>query len=310
MFGVLPIDKPPGLTSRDVVNRVQSLIRPIKIGHTGTLDPMATGVLLLVVGQATKLVEFAHTLTKCYDADFELGKCSDTLDITGSVEQLNPPDSITSVAIMEQLAAFRGCIEQVPPQYSAVHVSGKRAYELARQGQPVDIPSRQVWIHRLDLLGHSNLHFSLRIECSSGTYIRSLGSDIAQALGSNAVMTRLVRTAIGSLTLADCVPLDQLCDRTAVAASLKPPQLLVEKMPHVTLGADDVSHLRHGRPFELDAGHGQYGEQPICAVDHGNNLVGILIQSTTGRFRSLRVFHNPSDTSHPPAKRRPQRPES
>lgn len=305
MFGVLPAIKPQGLTSRDVVNHVAKIIRPVRVGHTGTLDPMATGVLLLAVGYATRLMEFSHLESKEYVADFWLGKSSDTLDAEGVVTSLDSPARISQLQLSAELPGWTGDIQQTPPRYSAVHVDGKRAYELARRGKEFSLPPRTVHIDELQLTHCDGEQFGLRIVCGTGTYIRSLGSDIAQALGSDAVMFQLTRTRIGAIGVEQCIALEQLTDRGAIARSLLPPQSMLTALEKVVLDEHQCARIRNGIPIELEG----KGTGPILAVDERQEIVAILAQSGR-RYRSLRVFHTTHDTVQPTKSSSPQSPES
>ncbi len=197
LFGVLPVSKSKNVTSRRVVDQVERLVRPDRVGHTGTLDPLAEGVLLLAIGHATRIVEFSHEWSKSYIATFELGKRSDTLDSTGEIE-VCPAAAIPSRQEIEtELQRWVGEVQQVPPLHSAINVAGKRAYRLARKGVDFELPARTIQIHRLDLLEYDYPRLRLEVDCGSGTYIRSLGRDIADGLGTSAIMVDLVRTRIG-----------------------------------------------------------------------------------------------------------------
>lgn len=305
MFGVLAIDKPAGMTSRGVVNRIERLIKPVRVGHTGTLDPMATGVLLLAIGSATRLVEFSHLQSKSYEAEFWLGHTSESLDTEGPVSKIEGGAAVTREQLAAALPGWLGSIEQTPPKFSAVHVAGERAYDLARQGRDFELPSRRIEIHQLELLDFDGSRFTLRVDCGTGTYIRSLGSDIARQLGSDAVMSRLVRTRIGELELSDCARLDEVLDREGVAARLHPPNCLVASLPSIQLDAADAAQIRHGIPLQLASNE----SGPLAAVDSQGQLVAIL-QRSGESYRSLRVFQKASETPQPSNSSTPHKPES
>ncbi len=171
MFGVLAVNKPKNLSSRFIVNRLQHIVDTVKVGHTGTLDPLATGVLLLAFGNATKLVEFSLEQSKCYVASFEFGKTSDTLDSTGTVTEISGGRIPSFVELQEELVKWIGKINQVPPQFSAVNIGGKRAYRLARKGVEFELEPREIEIYALELLEYRFPHFKLKIDCGSGTYV-------------------------------------------------------------------------------------------------------------------------------------------
>jgi tRNA pseudouridine55 synthase len=312
MFGVLAINKPAGMTSRDVVNRVQPICRPAKVGHTGTLDPMATGVLLIAVGPATRLVEFSHALPKSYEADFLLGKHSDTLDVEGQVIEVAGVPIPSSQSITSETKKWIGKVAQIPPKYSAINVRGQRAYELARRGTAFDLPSRDVQIMSIELADYRYPLMSLHVRCGSGTYIRSLGHDIAVGVGTDAVMSRLVRTSIGCVQLKDCIELVDLRDRHGVLAHLRPARLLVSDLPAVVLRSKGCERIRNGIPITIDdfVHFDQSTSDRLVATNGDGQLVAILRRAGEGRYRSLRVFQKTKETSQPNISRMPQIPES
>src|SRR3712207_286159 len=193
MDGVLVIDKPKGPTSFDVVRQVRGLLKVKKVGHTGTLDPMATGVLPLCLGEATKVAGFITEGDKAYDATVRLGAETDTQDAEGQVTARSPVPPLTPALLESALARFRGTFEQVPPMYSAVKVAGRRLYELARAGEEVERAARAVTVHRFDVepvRGEASA-FRVEVDCSSGTYVRSLAADLGRSLGGGAHLRRL-----------------------------------------------------------------------------------------------------------------------
>ena len=220
--GILNIHKPPHITSRRVVDVVQRLVRPAKAGHGGTLDPMASGVVVVCVGAATRLIPYVQQGRKEYRAKFQFGCRSNTDDITGELETVEDPPQPTAADVARALQNYVGEIDQVPPQFSAVHIDGRRAYKLARAGKSIDIPSRPVHVYRIDFLEYSFPHFDVEIECGSGTYIRSLGRDVGNDLGCGAVMTQLVRTRVGDYRLESAVELEALSPQTLPDALLSP----------------------------------------------------------------------------------------
>lgn len=207
--GLVVVDKPAGWTSHDVVAKSRGLLGTRKVGHAGTLDPDATGVLLLGVGRATKLLRFLSPLGKTYVGDVSLGVETTTLDAAGEVTATYDMGDVTFDQIRAAAAEFAGPIEQVPPMVSAVKIDGKRLHELARQGIEVERPARPVTIHSLAVgpTGEAGV-FTMEVECSAGTYIRTLAADIGTALGGGAHLRVLRRTAVGPYTLADAVPLE------------------------------------------------------------------------------------------------------
>lgn len=214
MDGILAVWKPEGWTSHDVVAKVRRIVKMKRIGHTGTLDPMVTGVLPLCLGRATRVVEYVQERPKSYEAVLQLGIATDTEDLTGTVIESQATVHVTEDVVRETLKQFTGEIEQVPPMYSAVKVDGKRLYELAREGKTVERKSRKVTIHEIELID-SQLHLdqpkiTFSVVCSKGTYIRTLCVDIGKALGVPATMAHLTRTMSGGITKESCLTLEQI----------------------------------------------------------------------------------------------------
>ena len=272
MIGLLNIHKPYDVTSRDVVNRVQGLVRPDKAGHAGTLDPLATGVLVVCIGAATRLIECVQELPKSYIATFLLGRQSETEDVEApAVELVNPPvPSRDDVAAT--LPQFCGEILQRPPAYSALKVQGRRAYALARRGQTVELKPRPITVHRLEIVRYAYPELTLAVECGSGTYVRSLGRDIAAALGTAAVMSALERTAIGKFTIAQACPLEQLTAQT-LESFLLPPIRAVDHLPSVVMNAAQVEEMAHGRTVR---GTVLVDTPFAAALDERGQLLGLL----------------------------------
>ncbi|WP_054028941.1 tRNA pseudouridine(55) synthase TruB [Bacillus sp. FJAT-28004] len=214
MDGILAVWKPEGWTSHDVVAKVRRVLKMKRIGHTGTLDPMVTGVLPLCLGRATRVVEYVQERPKSYEAVLQLGIATDTEDLTGTVTERQSSISVTEDEVRRALSQFLGEIDQVPPMYSAVKVDGKRLYELAREGKTVERKSRKVTIHQIDLidaqLDLEQPRISFSVVCSKGTYIRTLCVDIGKALGVPATMAHLTRTMSGGITKESCLTLEQI----------------------------------------------------------------------------------------------------
>ena len=207
--GIIPINKPQGWTSFDVVNKLKHRLKPFKVGHLGTLDPMATGVLLVTVGKATRLFDIMQEKTKTYIAMFEFGYSTDTLDATGKIIETCSKIP-TKEEIVKILPNFIGKISQVPPKYSAKSINGKRAYDLARTNVEFELKPKLVKINNIDLLSYRDNVLTLKIECGSGTYIRSIGRDIAYNLDTLATMTTLERTRIDKFDLNNCYDINDL----------------------------------------------------------------------------------------------------
>ena len=247
--GVIIIDKPQGWTSMDVCAKLRGIFHEKRVGHAGTLDPMATGVLPVFLGRATRAVEFAADGAKEYHAVLRLGMVTDTQDVTGTVLEQNPV-TVTTVDIEAVLPRFRGDIEQIPPMYSAIKVDGKKLYDLARKGKEVERKPRPVTIHALELGEQlSETDFRLRVECSKGTYIRTLCHDIGQALGCGATMAELRRTCAAGYTLEQAVTLEQVQaaeDPTVLLASV---DSCFAHLPARTLTLAQAKCVRNGMAF-------------------------------------------------------------
>lgn len=255
MHGFLNIDKPAGMTSHDVVARVRRLTRQKRVGHAGTLDPAATGVLVVALGQATRLIEYVQDETrKRYLATVRLGTITTTDDAEGEIVKTRPVEPLDSSTIERALGAFRGAIQQVPPIYSALHHEGQRLYELARAGVTVDIPARTVQVYSLQLTGLALPDLMLDIECGKGTYIRSIARDLGAALECGAHLAALRRTAVGTFGIDDSVTLAQLEARLAVPPDelLLAPETAVRDWPVAELDAEQALYVRNGRPIALD----------------------------------------------------------
>lgn len=248
---LLNIVKPRGVTSRDVVNKVQRAVYPHKCGHAGTLDPIADGVLLICIDKATRLVPLLHELPKTYVGEFQWGVTSETDDLEGELEPVVNAPPLSADAIRSVLPQFTGRIEQVPPKYSAVKIQGRRAYKLARQGAEVELTPRTVSIHRLSLLGIDGDRFTLEMTCGTGTYVRSVGRDLANQLGSGAVMTALTRTSIGPFKLQDAISADALTKSKWREYTL-PMSAAVPHLPSLQLGDEACFRVRRGQPLTID----------------------------------------------------------
>jgi tRNA pseudouridine55 synthase len=286
--GVIPVDKPAGVTSRRCVDAVARALGMKAVGHAGTLDPLAQGVVVVCVGHATKLVDFVHDLPKYYAATFLLGRSSPSDDLETPVEEEAAPVRPDRAAIEAALPAFRGAILQRPCDYSAVHVDGKRAYALARKGRPVALTPKPVRIDRLEITAYEWPRLGLDIECSSGTFVRAIGRDLAAALGTRAVMESLVRTAVGPFTRSRAVPLDVLEPQTA-AAALLPPLAAVAHLPQVTLDAATRDQATRGVLIPESAAVDT--SPALAAVAAAGDLVGILRPHASGTWRLRPNFH-------------------
>ncbi len=246
LCGVLNVDKPMGVTSREVVNQVVRLVRPAKVGHAGTLDPLATGVLVVCVGHATRLVTLAQEGRKRYLGRFLLGQTSDTDDNTGNIAEEGDWKGVTQDHIASLLPEFTGCVHQVPPQFSAIHVQGQRAYDLARRGETVELASRPVEIFSIRITQFCPPEFELEIDCGSGTYVRSIGRDLGSRLGCGAIMTQLRRLGVGPFDVTDAVAPDRITAAT-INDQLQPALKIVSHLRQRLLTPEDVIAIRRGQ---------------------------------------------------------------
>lgn len=248
MVGLFNIKKPIGMTSRRVVDIVSRLAPTRRAGHAGTLDPLASGVLVVCVGWATRLVPYVQERAKTYRAKFLLGRRSDTDDVTGNVVEVAAAPRLERAQIAAALPQFIGKFEQVPPQFSAVHVAGRRAHELARRGAVLTIEPRTVSVHRLEIVDYHYPELDLLIECGSGTYVRAIGRDLGLALGSGAVMAALVRERIGDFSLASAINLDRLVP-ASIGNHLLPPLAAVSHFRRHVCSAAECAEITRGRPI-------------------------------------------------------------
>jgi tRNA pseudouridine55 synthase len=248
--GVLAVEKGPGVTSFQVVAQLRRLLRAPRVGHGGTLDPDATGVLPVLVGEATKLTPYLIELDKEYVATVQLGVVTSTQDASGTVLATRPVPPLGDTDIAAVLARFTGQIHQVPPMYSALHRGGRRLYEIAREGGEVERAPRLVRVHRLELLAREDTRLTLGVTCGKGTYVRTLAADIGEALGPGASLAGLVRTRVGPFRLEACLPWPELValrSGEALWARLLPPDAALVDLPPVRLGGEAARAFRHGR---------------------------------------------------------------
>ena len=280
MDGVLVIDKPEGPTSHDVVAKARRALGEKRVGHTGTLDPLATGVLPLVFGRATRLVRFLIASDKEYEATILFGVTTDTLDVTGE-ETSRSGGAPSRDALVAALRAFEGEQRQVPPAYSAKKVGGRRAYDLARRDEPVELAPVPVRVSRLALLEAGNDRCRISLTCSAGFYVRSLVRDLGERVGTGACLEALRRTRSGEFTIDEAIPLDAL-DPPEPGARIPDPGLIpMEKLlrafPAVTVTAEGLTRVSHGqqvRPVDL-AGALPSSSEWIRLLDRDGALVGL-----------------------------------
>ena len=257
MNGIVIVDKPQGWTSQDVTARLRRVFNTRRIGHGGTLDPMATGVLPVFVGRATRGVEFFEHAQKVYETVLKPGITTDTEDITGTV--LTEQDAfVTGTMVEEVLSKFRGEIMQIPPMYSALKVNGQKLYDLARKGKEVERQPRPITIHELTLLSMEVDGIHLRVRCSKGTYIRTLCKDIGEALGCGGCMAALRRVEAGEYTAAEAVPLQELLETEQPEKYLRPVDSMFRNYPAVKLSPKQELRCRNGNSFSMTLEDGTY----------------------------------------------------
>lgn len=271
MNGILCMNKPQDFTSFDVIGKLRGILHMKRLGHTGTLDPMATGVLPILVGTATKACDILPNQDKTYQATVVFGKATDTLDIWGKPVQDYPEQHVTEAALRAVLLEFLGDITQLPPMYSAVSVNGKRLYELARKGETVERPTRTVHIDAitLDAFDEMQQTATLTVSCGKGTYIRTLLSDIGQRLGGDAVMTALTRTAACGYLLQDCLTFEQVAAAMAdgtLEEHLLPTDSLFSSYPKLRLNAAQERMFCNGVKLDLNRLRNLQPDQDIYTV--------------------------------------------
>lgn len=287
MHGFLNIDKPAGMTSHDVVARVRRLAgKGVKVGHAGTLDPMATGVLPMALGHATRLIEYLTEARKGYHGTVRLGVATSTDDGEGEPLATRPVPLLNDATIEAAVAPLRGAIQQVPPIYSALHHEGRRLYELARAGQSVELAPRPVTIYRLEwaLAGPNELHIA--VECSKGTYVRSLARDIGAALGCGGHLAALRRTLVGQFAIDSATPLERLLAEPAqLPALLLPPEVAVADWPVLDLDESQAQRVRNGLPLQLPA-----MASPQARAHSSDGVLLALLRFEGGAWRPDKVF--------------------
>ncbi|WP_376691435.1 tRNA pseudouridine(55) synthase TruB [Wenzhouxiangella sp. EGI_FJ10409] len=286
--GILLLDKPRGITSNAALGRVKRTIGIKKAGHTGTLDPMASGLLVLCFGQATKVAGFLLDADKAYEAEVRLGVTTDSEDAEGEVLERKPVPALDDARIEAVLERFRGPIEQVPPMHSALKHKGQRLYDLARKGEVVERPPRAVEIHELELIDRDEQTLRLKVTCSKGTYIRSLARDIGEALGCGAHLSGLRRTASAPFDIRDSVELEALesLTREQARALLAPPDHALQHLPAVELDEQQASRMAQGQRLAgLRASHS--GQVRIYGPAA---FMGVGEMDGAGHLKPVRLF--------------------
>jgi tRNA pseudouridine55 synthase len=293
--GLLVIDKPSGMTSRSAVDRVQGWFpRRTRIGHTGTLDPLATGVLVLCVGTATRLTEFVQAMPKTYRAGLLLGARSETDDLEGPMTSVEVERIPEAAQVHGALEAFIGEVDQVPPTYSAAKVTGRRAYELARKGRTVTLQPRKVTIYDIDILAFAFPRLEIEVRCGKGTYIRSVARDLGENLGCGALIETLRRTRVGPFQVEDAVALDVEAD--VAHGRMHPLAAAVADLPQVLVDRQQECDLVQGRTI-LCAGNDKMatfaGAQTCAALDADGRLIAVgTWDASRSRFAPAKVIAN------------------
>jgi tRNA pseudouridine55 synthase len=308
VVGALIIDKPAGMTSHDVVTCVRKITGERRVGHTGTLDPFATGVLVVLVGRATRLAQYLSGAEKEYEAVIRLGYATDTGDVTGK-RVVEPTDGFTAETQSAQsfrreeieaaLASLRGEIEQTPPMYSARKIAGRKLYELARRGEEVERKALRVTVREFEALAAGGpllktnatgtCDLSVRVVCSAGTYVRALAEDFGQRLGVGAHVASLRRTRAGQFSVADATTLERLSEQTEsakIGLALISPDSAISHLPAVSVSADDVSRVLHGVDVQIErAQASDWAEgQPVRMRDVNGELIAVGIYNRGGRI--------------------------
>ncbi len=288
--GVLVVDKPIGLTSHDVVQIIRRGTGIRRAGHTGTLDPRASGVLVVLIGPAVRLSEYVAASDKRYQATIRLGSATDTYDSEGAVTETNAWENITEEEFNRVLQKFVGEIEQVPPPYSAVKVKGKKAYDLAREGEEVELTPRIIQVYHLEVLEWAPPEVVIDVYCSSGTYVRSLANDLGKELGCGAHLIGLRRTKSGKFTLRDAIPLRKLQEAFETGTwyrYLIPAAEALAEWPMVELDADQVELVRHGHRVPGEPNEKGWAR----GVSQQGDLVALLeYDAETGEWQPRKVF--------------------
>jgi len=288
--GVLVVDKPVGLTSHDVVQIIRRGTGIRRAGHTGTLDPRASGVLVILVGPAVRLSEYVSASDKRYQATIRLGSSTDTFDAEGTVTNMRSVNDIDEEQFDDILQQFVGEMEQVPPPFSAVKVKGRKAYDMAREGEEVDLEPRMIQVYSLEVLEWAPPEAVIDVYCSSGTYVRSLANDLGKALGTGAHLVGLRRTKSGRFTLRDAVPLRRLQESFDAGnwyRHLIPAAEALADWPMVELDADQVELVRHGHRVPIDPGQKGWAR----GVSQQGDLVALLeVDEETSEWQPRKVF--------------------
>lgn len=286
MNGIILVDKPQDWTSHDVVSKLRGALHERRIGHSGTLDPLATGLLVVFVGRATRAVEFAEAADKEYIAGLRLGVSTDTQDISGNI--LSVSDDLPSEEeLRNALNSFRGELEQVPPMYSAIKVNGKKLYELARKGETVERKPRKITVTEIELVGKANGDFLLRLECSKGTYVRTICNDVGNALGCGACMSSLRRTRAGAFSVDDAHTLEDIIAAAKIGDAEKfilPVDTLFSHLERLNVDDESAKRLKTGGIISVTCNDGRYR---VYAPNGEFLLIGVVRE---GKLKTIKSF--------------------
>lgn len=290
MNGIILVDKPQDWTSHDVVAKLRGVLHERRIGHSGTLDPLATGLLVVFVGRATRAVEFAEADSKEYLAGLRLGVSTDTQDITGNIvaESAALPDE---AALREALGRFIGDVEQIPPMYSAIKLGGKKLYELARRGESVERAPRKITVSAIDIAGRDGDDYILNISCSKGTYVRTLCSDIGEALGCGACMSSLRRTRAGVFSVDDAhslADIEAAVREGRLSDIILPVDTLFASFPKLTVSQSAAKRLKNGNIIKISAEDGEY------KVYSDSDEFLLLGRVECGKLKTIKSFYEVS----------------
>ncbi len=286
--GVIVVDKPQGWTSHDVVGKLRRIANTRKIGHLGTLDPLATGVLPLLVNRATRLAQFFTKNDKGYDGVIRFGYSTSSYDADGEPTSPDQAPVLDAEMVERALGGFRGTIQQVPPPVSAKKIAGKKAYELARKNIAVELPPVEVTIHSLEVLSIDGAEVSIRVHCSSGTYVRAIAHDAGRALGCGAHLSRLRRTMSGPFGIQQARTLEELADLAAqgrLAEALLPAAELLPEFPSEVVDQITETQIRQGRDFRVSPFRSRGNAKHVKAISRDGALVAI------GEIRLPNVYH-------------------
>lgn len=290
MNGIILVDKPQDWTSHDVVAKLRGVLHERRIGHSGTLDPLATGLLVVFVGRATRAVEFAEADSKEYITGLHLGVSTDTQDITGNIvaESAALPDE---AALREAIGRFIGDIEQIPPMYSAIKIGGKKLYELARRGESVERAPRKITVSAIDIAGRDGDDYILNISCSKGTYVRTLCSDIGEALGCGACMSSLRRTRAGVFSVDDAhslADIEAAVREGRLSDIILPVDTLFASFPKLTVSQSAAKRLKNGNIIKISAEDGEY------KVYSDSDEFLLLGRVECGKLKTIKSFYEVS----------------